>query len=205
MSEDGIPKFTKSRTENLTDGIFATVMTILVLSLVVPVVTSSNVESELASDLVKLLPDILTYIMSFLVLGVLWIGHHSILRFITRADRITQWINLGFLLSVGFVPFTTALLGKYPLEKISLLVYGVNLFAVAIIFTLFWFHALRVHKSTQTNVNTQYLKSMSKRILVGIFVYLAGILFAFVNPQISMGLYLVMPVYYIVTGIVYYE
>ena len=204
MSEGSIPRFTKDRAQNLTDGIFATVMTILVLSLVVPVVTSSNVSGELLSDLTKLLPNVLTYVMSFLVLGVLWIGHNNIFRHIEHPNRHTQWFNLIFLLSIGFVPFTTALLGRYPQEQITLLIYGLNILVLAIIFNVFWFHATR-GKTEETKIDVKYLKGSSKRNLIGIFFSLGGIIFSFVNPEISLGLYVLMPAYYIVMGIIYYK
>src|SRR5437588_2301835 len=114
-----IGEFRKERAEALTDGVFATVMTILVLSLVVPVITSGNVDELLASDLISLFPNILTYVMSFLVLGTLWIGHNNLFRYLERAERKVQWINLMLLLSIGFIPFTTALLGRYPLDHVA--------------------------------------------------------------------------------------
>ena len=112
-----IDNFTKQRAENLTDGIFATVMTILILSLAVPVIISGNTNQLLSTDIVALLPNILAYVMSFIVLGAIWIGHNNIFRYLERAERHVQWINLLFLLSVGFIPFSTALLGRYPLQQ----------------------------------------------------------------------------------------
>jgi uncharacterized membrane protein len=205
MPEGDVPRFPKDRAQNLTDGIFATVMTILVLSLVVPVISSSNVSRELSSDLVKLLPNVLTYVMSFLVLGVLWIGHNNIFRHLVHPDHQIQWFNLLFLLSIGFVPFTTALLGRYPFEQITLLIYGLNMIVLAIIFNVFWFHVTREKKRQTNEINVKYLKGASKRHFIGIFIYLAGIVFAFVNAEISLGLYVLMPVYYIVMGIIYYK
>ena len=195
-----ISEFKKERAEALTDGIFATVMTILVLSLVVPVITSGNIDTVLTSDLFGLLPNILTYAMSFLVLGTLWIGHNNIFRYLEKAERHVQWINLIFLLSVGFIPFTTAILGRYPLDHISLLVYGINLLAVAIIYNVFWAYALR-QKFAHMELEIGFIKSSLKRSSVGILIYVVGIFFSSSHPKISLGLYVMMPVYYMVVGI----
>ena len=130
--------FRKDRAEALTDGIFATVMTILILSLVVPVITSGNVDQMLSSDLIGLVPNVVTYVMSFLVLGTIWIGHNNIFRYLERAEGKVQWINMAFLLGVGFIPFTTALLGRYPFDHTALLIYGINLLAIAIVYNFFF-------------------------------------------------------------------
>ncbi|MDE1827637.1 MAG: DUF1211 domain-containing protein [Candidatus Micrarchaeota archaeon] len=195
-----IRDFTKDRAEALTDGIFATVMTILVLSLVVPVITSGNVDQLLSDDLLGLFPNVLTYAMSFLVLGTLWIGHNNIFRYLEKAGRKVQWINLMFLLSIGFIPFTTALLGRYPLDHVAVLVYGINLLGVAIIYNLFWAYAL-LEKLAHKEVDKKWFKTSLKRGSVGILVYMGGILFSFINPEISLLFYVFMPIYYIVTGI----
>lgn len=195
-----IREFTKERAEALTDGIFATVMTILILSLVVPVITSGNLDQALTADLLGLFPNILTYAMSFLVLGTLWIGHNNIFRYLERARAKVQWINLIFLLSIGFIPFATALLGRYPLDQTATLVYGVNLLVVAVIYNLFFGYAL-LEKLLHNELEREFFRSTLRRSSVGIFIYLAAIVFAFINPEVSLGLYVLMPIYYIAIGI----
>ncbi|MDE1762505.1 MAG: DUF1211 domain-containing protein [Candidatus Micrarchaeota archaeon] len=195
-----VASFTKQRAENLTDGIFATVMTILVLSLVVPVITTGNIGQALSSDLQNTLPDILVYVMSFLVLGTLWIGHNNIFRYLERAERNVQWINLIFLLSVGFIPFTTALLGKYPLQHIAVMVYGINLLAVGVIYSIFYMYALR-EKLVHRDIDRDFVRGAFRRSSVGVFIYFFGIVFSFINPWISIALYVFMPIYYLAIGI----
>jgi len=94
---------TKARIEALTDGIFATVMTVLVLGLSLPQAGLS--ESGLEGEIVNLSPSILAYVFSFVVLGVYWIGHHNQFHYIKRTDRVFLWVNILFLLTIGFVPF----------------------------------------------------------------------------------------------------
>jgi uncharacterized membrane protein len=91
LDQSSILGLGKGRLEALTDGIFATVMTVLVLSLSVPVIASNITGSELSSDVVvdieALWPNILGYVLSFLLLAVLWISHHSVFHYVTRLDR----------------------------------------------------------------------------------------------------------------------
>ncbi len=132
MSEKVQSWFRKDRTEGLTDGIFATVMTILVLSLVVPTVTGPNASATLQSDVYNLIPDILAYTITFIFLGVLWISHQNIFSHIVTIDLRVLWINILLLLSVALAPFSTALLGRYPLQPIAVLAYGINALIVSI-------------------------------------------------------------------------
>ena len=81
--------FRKDRMEGLTDGIFATVMTILVLSLVVPTVTGPNASATLQADVYGLLPDLFAYIITFIFLGVLWISHQNMFSHIENIDLKT--------------------------------------------------------------------------------------------------------------------
>src|SRR2546427_8644585 len=103
LDQSSIPGLGKGRLEALTDGIFATVMTVLVLSLSVPVITSGvtgpKLSSEVVGDIAALWPDILGYALSFLLLAVLWISHHRLFHYGTRVDRPLLWLNTFFLLT----------------------------------------------------------------------------------------------------------
>lgn len=128
-----LPGLSKGRLEGLTDGIFATVMTVLVLSLSVPVVTSSGSGSQLSSEVfTNIEPDFLGYVLSFLLLAVLWISHHNIFHYITRVNRPLLWLNMMFLLTIGFIPFSTSLIGRYPLVQVTVVIYGVNIVATGV-------------------------------------------------------------------------
>src|SRR5437879_6769888 len=88
LDQSSIPGLGKGRLEALTDGIFATVMTVLVLSLSVPVIasdaTGSKLSSEVFTDIEALWPNILGYVLSFLMLAVIWFSHHSVFYFFLR-------------------------------------------------------------------------------------------------------------------------
>src|SRR5947209_2907092 len=96
------------RVETLADGVFAIVMTLLILDIRAPDVVRDS--ADLQGKLIALLPHIRGYALSFLILGVLWVGHHNQFYYIKRTDRIFLWINIAFLMCVAFIPFSSALL-----------------------------------------------------------------------------------------------
>jgi uncharacterized membrane protein len=107
----------RNRIEALTDGVFAVAMTLPVLDIKVPELRQPTGTADLPLKLLGLGPKLLSYSVSFTILGVYWVGHHIQLSFIRRADRPLLWINILFLLWVALVPFSTALLGEYPKDS----------------------------------------------------------------------------------------
>lgn len=116
----------KQRLEAFSDGVFAIVITLLILDIRIPVVPPS----ELGPALVRILPQVLTYILSFFIVGLYWHMHHQVATQVKLIDGAFIWLNLVWLLSVSMLPFPTALLGRYPLQPIPLTVYGINLILV---------------------------------------------------------------------------
>ena len=199
MTEKVSSWFRKDRTESLTDGIFATVMTILVLSLVVPTVTGPNASSTLQADVYNLIPDLLAYIVTFIFLGVLWISHQNMFSHIEIIDLRVLWINIFLLLSVALAPFSTALLGRYPLQPIAVLAYGVNTLAVSILFNILWFYP-RIQHLTHEEPNPEVITKRSRIVIVGPIAYSLAIIFSFVAPMVSLGLYAFVTAFYLIFG-----
>ena len=99
----------------LSDGVFAVAMTLLVLDLRLPTVESVHVEHDLWRALVSLAPRLLMYAMSFVTLGIFWIGQQTQLNHLAGAHRSLAWIHMIFLFSVSIMPFSTMLLAQFPL------------------------------------------------------------------------------------------
>lgn len=199
MSKKVSSRFSKNRVEGLTDGIFATVMTILVLSLVVPAITGSNASPTLQADIVNLIPDLLAYIITFIFLGVLWISHQNMFSHIENIDLKTLWINLILLLSVGLAPFSTALLGRYPLQPIAVIIYGLNGLACSILFNILWFYP-RTQHLTHEEPNPKIIAKRSKIVIIGPIAYSLAIIFSFFAIEISLGFYAFVTIFYIIFG-----
>jgi len=116
----------KQRLEAFSDGVFAIVITLLILDIRIPDVQPT----VLGAALVNILPQILTYILSFFIVGLYWHIHHQVAAQIKLIDEAFIWLNLVWLLFVSILPFPTALLGRYPLQPMPLTIYGINLIFV---------------------------------------------------------------------------
>lgn len=114
------------RLAGISDGIFAVGMTLLVLNLGVPEVTAVT-DGSLIHALGGLAPKALVYILSFMTLGIFWVGQGTQLSQLARSDRHYSWIQLGFLFTVTVVPFSTALLARYPSVHVALIEYWLNI------------------------------------------------------------------------------
>jgi len=103
----------KSRIAALVDGIFAVAMTLLVLDLKLPEGVKLSNDAEVWRQLVELNNHFSNYVLSFIVLGVFWIAHHSLFHFVRRVNRGLLWFNLLFLLFITLLPFSTNLLSGH--------------------------------------------------------------------------------------------
>src|SRR3989475_9704435 len=186
---------TKARIEALTDGIFATVMTVLVLGLSLP--PAGLPELGLEGEIVNLSPHILAYAFSFVVLGVYWIGHHNQFHYIKRTDRVFLWVNIIFLLTIGFVPFSTSLLGEYPLSPTAVRVYGVNLGVTGLALYAVWWYATSRHRLVEKDLDPHIVSLAKRRTIIGPIVSLLGIGLSFLDTRISLLLYLLLIPFFI--------
>src|SRR5262245_24148903 len=138
----------------LSDGVFAIAMTLLVLDLRVPASEAFHLmqplwapgaiqsEQAMLDILVQLAPRLLTYFMSFLTLGIFWVGQQTQLNVFTRSNRTLTWFQLAFLLAVSLMPFTTALLAEFITYRLALLVYWLNLLLLGVVLFASWRYAV---------------------------------------------------------------
>ncbi len=193
LDQSSIPGLGKGRLEALTDGIFATVMTVLVLSLSVPVmasgVTGLKLSSEVVGDIVTLWPDIVGYVLCFLLLAVLWISHHSVFHYVTRVDRPLLWLNTLFLLTIGFLPFSTALIGRYPEVQVPVIIYGANIIATSFCMLGILSYSTRNSLLVVPEHDERVMKRVRARWRTGPWIYLAAIILSFIHPLISFAVY----------------
>jgi uncharacterized membrane protein len=188
----------KQRVESLTDGIFGTVMTILGLSLIVPYVTGPA--NQPLPSLADILPGVLVYALSFVIMGVFWVGHHVVFHYIRRTDRTLIWLNNAFLLFVGLLPLTTALLGRHDLVQATLVAYGLNLIAVQLsLYAAFWYATVH-HHLVDVDMKEDIIRSGRRRILLGPCVSSVAILLSFVDPYLSLGIFVLFPILFILPG-----
>jgi uncharacterized membrane protein len=187
------------RVETLADGVFAIAMTLLVLEVKVPELPDPVTGVAMVGALAGLLPSVAGFAVSFVILGMLWIGHHNQFHFIRRVDRPLLWINIFYLLCVAFVPFATAFITRYPLQPAALLVYGGTLLLGGVTHYLHWNYAV-ARGFVSEEVTPEVTEVMRERISMGIAVYLAATLVGAFLPKIGLVLFACMPVLYMLPG-----
>ena len=190
----------RNRIEALTDGVFAVAMTLLVLDIKVPELEQSLSSGELPFRLLALWPKFLTYAISFVILGVYWVGHHMQLSFIRSADRPLLWINILFLLWVALVPFSTALLSEYTKHRLAIAVYGANLIAIGLTLALHWRYATAGTRHVDPNTHPGLVRAAMARTLMGPLLYLIAIALSFLSTELSLVMYALVPILYILPG-----
>lgn len=170
----------------LSDGIFAVAMTLLVLDLRVPVISNRLIqEQDLLNALVKLGPNILPYLMSFLTLGIFWVGQQTQLNFFKKSDRYLTWLHLAFLLAVTLMPFSTGLLAAYITLRVALVVYWLNIVLLGIIISFSWRYARRAGLLKE-EVTAEIFAANQRHIVIAQSLYAFGVLLCIINTYVSM-------------------
>ncbi len=197
-SHQKTPGLPTNRLEAFSDGVFAIAITLLILTIAVPVLSPTEVaEGKLSPALIALLPKFLSFVVSFLVIGIFWVGHHMMFHYIVRTDRVLLWLNLLLLLAISFFPFPVALIGEYGSARPAVLLYGATLFFGGCIFSLIWFYATRQHHLVPENLPQDMIRLGQKVILFAPFFYGIATLLAFVAPAFSIALYIFVPLGYL--------
>jgi uncharacterized membrane protein len=192
-----------ARIEAFSDGVFSIIITLLVLDLRVP--REALLKGEpLVRALLEQWPVYVAYLLSFLQVGVVWSNHHTMFHHIKRSDHLLLVSNLLLLLFVALLPFTTAVMSEYaqsnPADlKVASFLYSATLCSAGIFFNLIWRHAVRrglIHP--QTDPNRIYALTWHWS-LVPVF-YAIAFLLAFVNAYLSVGMYVLLLLYFALPG-----
>lgn len=191
-----------SRIEALSDGIFAIVMTLLVLDLKVPALESMELLSHsdlLWQHLSALWPKFIAFIMSFIVIAIYWSSHHIQFTKITTSDINHMWLNTVFLLFVSLIPFSSALLGEYPFQQAAQSIYGLNLILCGTMMFASWAYAVREERLVESgSVSAELRLNARNKILLPPTLYLIGILLSLINTKISLIFFVLGPIIYFI-------
>lgn len=187
-----------TRLETLADGVFAIVMTLLVLELGVPAITGAD-NAALTGALAGMWPEFLIYALSFMVLGVYWLMHKMIFDVIIGADPPLVWLNILFLMTVGLIPFSTALVGEHGDLPITAFAYGINLLLAFGAAWAIWAQATRGRRLVDASLEAVVIRGAHRMGFV-YFTVLAGTsvmglfapLAAFITYAAFIGLIILM-------------
>ncbi len=168
------------RLEAFSDGVFAIAITLLILEVRV----EQGPEESLAAALHHALPEIGAFVVSFLQIGIMWANHHALFRLIGRVDQLLLLFNLVLLGCVSFLPFPTQLVAEHTGgsdARTAVLLYGGTLTANAIAFNLIWWRVVRARLLVD-GVQPAFVRDVTIRYLIGLALYAAAMLLAFVSP-----------------------
>jgi len=179
----------------LSDGVFAVALTILVLDLHLPVRESVHREHDLWQALIALSPRLLMYLMSFLTLGIFWIGQQTQLNHLVRSSRSLSWIHLAFLFAVTLTPFSTMLLAEFPRYRMALLAYWGNLLLLGAMLYLSWVCAI-AERLVKSDILPEVTIAIKRRIMIAQSLYLLGALLCVFNTYWSIALIVLVQLNY---------
>ncbi len=157
----------------LSDGIFAVAMTLLVLDLHTPLEKGVHSDHDLWLALGPIWHQLLPYLMSFLTLGIFWMGQQAQLNFLERGDRNLMWIHMAFLFAVSTMPFSTRLLSEFIELRVALLIYWSNILLPGVVLFASWRYARRANL-TKEDVTAEISQAMERRIRVAQMLYAFG-------------------------------
>jgi uncharacterized membrane protein len=171
----------------LSDGVFAVAMTLLVLDLKVPEISGGSEHALAHALLHDVAPRLLPYAMSFLTLGIFWVGQQTQLDNFTRSTRALTWIHLSFLLAVTLMPFSTSLLAENTGFRISVGVYWLNLFALGLVLFFSLRYADRAGLLREETTHEMRV-ALRRRIVVYQALYALAALTCLLDTYLAMGL-----------------
>ena len=180
----------QQRLDQLSDGIFAIVMTLLVFELRVPELYQYATETNLVSFLINSIPALITFAFSFTLLFVYWRGHHYIASvYAHNIDQRLSAINAVFLMLIALVPFSSQFLGTYTFSQTAIIVYAVHMILISL--TLFW---MRMYIRNSKTIENEVLDHDTEvrgimRIIMPACMAAVAIGLSFINPILSLALF----------------
>jgi len=185
------------RVAALSDGIFGVAMTLLLLELHVPLRDAVADETALVHALVAMLPQLLVYLMSFITLGIFWVGQQTQLSNLSRSDRHLTWIHLAFLFLVTLLPFSTRLLAEFITFRTALVVYWFNILLLGSLLYACWRRATCA-LLVVPELKPDEIAAISRRIVIAQALYALGAVLCLINTYVSIGFIVLVQLNYAV-------
>jgi TMEM175 potassium channel family protein len=192
--------FPLDRFNAFSDGVFAIVITLLVLELPVP----SSTEPILPA-LAESWPDFLGYLISFAFIGGIWISHAGLTRYMRRGDVVSFRLNLVLLLFVSLLPFSTHLMVAHMHEvdaSVAVAIYGANLFMESALVTALMHHAARDRHLVVDDVDDARVNRAYRQRRVYLVLTALAIIAAFFVPLVAVGIYITLAVAFLIQPLI---
>jgi len=189
------------RLEAFSDGVFAIAITLLVLEIRLP--AGEGEEGGLLAHLLEIWPMYLAYIVSFMVIGIMWANHDALLKDIKRANRPFVLLNVVLLMLITFLNFPTVVMAEHlqkPDANVAALFYSGTLFVIAIMYNAIWWYAVANQGLFGAKVERAWLDKITRQYRYGPIYYLLAVVVAFFSPFLSLLICLGLAVYFALTG-----
>ena len=187
-----------NRLEAFSDGVFSIAITLLVLEIAIPL----GAEKDLVGSLAGQWPSYLAYVVSYLTIGWVWIGHSAITSHVERADGIFLRLNLLLLMAVAFLPFPTKVMSEYfgetDPERIAVVLYGVVLLVIALLMDALWRYAVRTRELSGRELRDDELRSLTSKSTPSVGLFVGSIILAAFLPTVAVFAYLAASAYLVI-------
>jgi uncharacterized membrane protein len=179
---------TKGRLEAFSDGVIAILITIMVLELRAP-------QGASVSALREVVPSLLSYVLSFVFLGIYWSNHHHLVHLVERVNGGVLWANLHLLFWLSLVPFVTAWMGANHYSAVPTALYGVVMVLASVAYTILEYTIIAAQ-----GPDSKLARAIgsNRKGLVSLSLYVAAIPAAFVHPLISDALFVIVALVWLV-------
>ncbi len=178
----------KDRLLAFSDGVFAIIITIMVLELKAPHTTEWT-------ELSKLAPVFVSYVLSYIYIAIYWNNHHHMLESVHRINGASLWANMFLLFWLSLIPFATAWMGETHFAQIPTALYGVALLMPAIGYTILQHVLIRAHHENRLLARAIGNDGKGK---LSVACYVMGIGLAFVSPMLSLCLFIVVAIIWLI-------
>jgi len=201
MNEDATT-FSTERLKTLTDAVIAIVITLLVLELTVPVVAEIPTSEGLWPELRHLWREILGYTVSFFVVGLLWLYHHNVFRYVQRANGTLLTLNVFFLFAVSITPFSSALVTANPDERLAAIIYGSSVFLAGASNAAMFAYGSWRRRLVDRNLDGEFIRRENRSALVILIVLGVGAALGYVGASYTYAvLGLAITYYWVMTAL----
>jgi uncharacterized membrane protein len=194
MPQRGRPRYERQspalefeRVANFSDAVFAIAMTLLVVGIGIPSVATRNFEHALDDKI----PEIISFFVSFVVIGFYWLAHHRFFSQLAALEQGLIMLNLVYLAAIAFMPFPTALVGKYENFAITVIIYAITLAAASFLDAAMYARAQHQHLFRRP-VPTDVFRYGMVASLVPVVAFLVSIPIAFVDPTLALVSWLIV-------------
>jgi uncharacterized membrane protein len=191
----------KGRVEAFSDGVIAIAITLLILEIKVPEGAGQDLPHQLAEQW----PSYVSYVVSFFVIGVIWLNHHALFAHLARVDRKLMGLNLVLLFTIATIPWPTSLMATYmreggDAERLAALIYAATMAAMGIAFGALWSYAARDRRLLGSDLDDEEIRRRTLRFTIGAPLYVVALLVALVSAPACLAINAALAVYYAIPG-----